>query len=157
MPVLVAGGGGLVSRQIVIDCGGTPAFNPAQTAGWAAVLAATSGGAWWAFNSDGVQGRSASWDFVSEAGTYEIDFYHLTGPVKGIYSFAIDGVALATTIDGYRTTFDYTFDHIPPGIGPGNTVLRAGQHTITITMNTKNAASTQFAGEPVKIVFTRSS
>lgn len=148
-----------IGRQIVIDCGGTPGYSPAPVGTWTSLLAGPTAESWvgWTNNSDGIQNSAISFDFFSEAGTYEIDFYHLKGPVKGIYSFKIDGVALGTTIDGYSTTFNFTYDHIPPGIGPGTTVLTPGQHTITITMATKNASATQYVGQPVKIVFTRSS
>jgi hypothetical protein len=120
---------------------------------------ATTGGAWAAqggagilpvyMQSSGAQNDSATYDFACDAGTYTLDFYHFAGSSRGIYTLAIDGVTVGTTIDGYNSSTTTTISTIT-GI-----VLTAGQHTFKMTMATKNASSSNYYAVAVSAVLTR--
>lgn len=142
---------GLLSRQVFIACHGLPSSTVARVGTWTPSFltnAATGSFVGWVNQSDGVQNDSISFDFACGAGTYSLELYHLPFSNRGIYTVAVDGVTVGT-IDGYRASLAPQRD-VLAGI-----VLGAGQHTVTLTMATKNASATSYIGMPDHMIFTR--
>lgn len=107
--------------------------------------------------SDGTQNASASYDFVCGSGTYQLDFTHLLGPDRGIYTIDIDGTTIGT-LDGYAASFhtvgstglaDATMTTFT-GIG-----LTASAHVLRFTMAAKNASASAYKGCLSVAVLTR--
>jgi hypothetical protein len=162
----------LVSEGTLMDELGNP-IAPSLSAQQTIVLWAspkTSVGAWTtdfttlaAFSlSDGVQNSSISYDFICAAGAYTMDFTHLVGPNRAIYTISIDGVTVAT-VDGYAASFN----NVGLGGGVGATVtaptlatvtgivIGSGSHVLKFTLATKNASSSSYYGCISQAVLTR--
>lgn len=124
------------SRQIPIDLWGLP---KTTVGAWVSqVLGLAPAGVTAYRQSSGAQNDSATWDFICGAGTFTLSFFHFTGANRGIYTVAIDGVTKGL-IDGYTASTGSTVDETLTGL-----VLINGQHTITFTMATKNASSSNY-------------
>src|SRR6266481_199232 len=112
--------------------------------------------------SDGVAASSISYDFICAAGTYTMDFTHLVGPNRAIYTINIDGVTIGT-VDGYAASFN----NVGLGGGVGATItaptlativgigIGAGSHVLTFLLATKNASSSAYYGCISQAVLTR--
>jgi hypothetical protein len=107
--------------------------------------------------SDGVQNSSISFDFISSSGTYALDFMHLVGPNRGIYTIAIDGVTVGT-VDAYAAAY-VTVAGASIGAAGVSTLtgigLSPGAHVLKFTMATKNASSSAYYGCISGATFTR--
>ena len=107
--------------------------------------------------SSSAQNDSISFDFICTGGQYTLNFLHLIGPNRGIYTIAIDGVTVGT-VDGYAADFNYvTTANIP---APSMTtltglVLSSGTHVLKFTMAAKNVASSAYYGCVSSAVFTK--
>src|SRR6266702_5348712 len=141
-----------------------PSLSAQQTiALWASPK--TSVGAWTTdFNnlapfslSSGAQNDSISYDFITAGGVYTLDFLHLIGPNRGIYTVAIDGVTVGT-VDGYAADYLQSENDASlskplmttlTGIG-----LSGASHVLSFTMATKNASASAYYGCVSAAVFT---
>lgn len=110
--------------------------------------------------SDGVQNSSVSYDFICAGGTYTLDFTHLVGPNRGIYTISIDGVTVGT-VDGYSATYYYGVsvagvDIAAPGLASITGIgIAAGTHVLKFLMATKNASASAYYGTVSFAVLTR--
>jgi len=138
-----AGGSATFSRQIVIPVNGSPSVQIATVGAWTPTYldnTATGNFAGWVNISDGTQNDAITFDFACNAGTYQLDFYHLPFNNRGIYTIKIDGSTVGT-VDGYAGSLIPVFGTIT-----GISIASAGQHTLTIVMATKNASSSGYTG-----------
>ena len=83
----------------------------------------------------------AEWDVLLDAGTFEFSLIHRQGPDRGIYTVAVAGATLGTTIDGYSSGGANSVGTIT-----GVTVATAGIVPVRLTMASKNASSSGHAG-----------
>lgn len=139
-------GGGAVSRQIRVALWPTPKVNVGP---WTTqILGLAPAGVTPYGQSSGAQNDAVTYDFVSAAGTFTLDLFHLTGSNRGIYTLAIDGVT-AGTVDGYTAGSGSAVSTLT-GI-----VLTAGAHTLRLTMATRNGASGSYYGTMCEAVLTQ--
>lgn len=89
--------------------------------------------------SDGTQNAEVSFDFYSEAGTYDLILLHRRNTNRGIYTLQVDGATVAT-VDGYSGSAS-AIRTVTSGV-----VLTDGQHRLRVLMATKNASSSSFFG-----------
>ena len=84
------------------------------------------------------------------AGSYDVDFYYVSGPSRGINQASIDGVKIGATTDEYSPgTVFQVVSHL------GSATLTAGGHTIRFTITGKNTSATNFQLTVDKIVLMR--
>jgi len=84
------------------------------------------------------------------AGSYDVDFYYVSGPSRGINQASIDGVKIGATTDEYSPgTVFQVVSHL------GSATLTAGDHTIRFTITGKNTSATNFQLTVDKIVLMR--
>ena len=142
-------GTAVYSRQIAVWANGTASAQVATVGVWTPTYIANAVFYGWVNQSDGTQNDAISFDFACDAGTYQIDLYHVEFSSRGIYTVKIDGVT-AGTVDGY------TAGGLTPAVGSiTGIVIGAGQHTVTLVMATKNASSSGFVAQAERILFTR--
>jgi len=145
-------GGATFSRQVTILVNGTPSVQVATVGTWTPTFfknADTGNFVGWVNVSDTAQNDSITFDFACNAGTHQLDLYHLPFSNRGIYTIKIDGTTVGT-VDGYASSLNPTFGTIS-----GIAVATAGQHTLTIVMATKNVSSSGYMGMMEYIVFTQ--
>lgn len=132
-----------LSRQTIIALSGTASTRVATTGVWTPTYLTntdTTNFVGWVNVSDSAQNDSISFDFVCNAGTHTLEFYHLPFQNRGIYTLRIDGSTIGT-IDGYATGLVPTRSLLS-----GITISTTGQHTLTVLMATKNASSSAYMG-----------
>ncbi|HWU23656.1 MAG TPA: hypothetical protein VN088_19110 [Nocardioides sp.] len=142
---------GIHSRQILILCSGLPSTVTPPVGTWTPSYltnAGTGNYVGWVNTSDGAQNDAISFDFVSGAGTYSLELYYLPFTNRGIYTVSVDGVTVGT-VDGYLASLS------PQRAVLTGIALTAGQHTVTLTMATKNASSSGYIGMVDRIMLTR--
>lgn len=143
----VGGGAGapVQTPQVFIDAMAQPQSNT-SFATYAQLSTAYFGAE---LDSAGTVNNEVVYDFYAEAGTYTLDLLHRASTNRGVYTIAIDGVDLATQVDGYAAALTTVASTIQ-GIVIGST----GTHTIRLRMATKNPASSSFFGSPHAITLT---
>lgn len=142
----------IISRQIEIRLSGTASVQIATVGTWNPTYLTntdTANFVGWVNASDGTQNDSISFDFVCNAGTHTLEFFHLPFQNRGIYTLQVDGSTIGT-IDGYSASLIPTRAVIT-GIAIGTT----GQHTFTVTMANKNASSSAYTGMIDRAIFTQ--
>lgn len=82
-------------------------------------------------------------------GTYTIGLSYITGSDRGIYSLLIDGASVAT-IDGYNAGATHVLGTFGTGI-----VIAPGNHTVRLSVLSKNASSTNYVARWFAIDFLR--
>jgi hypothetical protein len=142
----------LVSRQSVILLSGSASSQVATVGTWTPTYLTntdTSSFVGWVNVSDGVQNDSISFDFVANAGTHTLEFFHLPFQNRGIYTLQIDGTAVGT-VDGYAQSL------IPTrAVLTGISIATTGQHTLTVLMASKNASGSGYLGMMYTAVLTQ--
>ncbi len=142
----------IISRQIEMRLSGTASVQVATVGTWNPTYLTntdTANFVGWVNASDGTQNDSISFDFVCNAGTHTLEFFHLPFQNRGIYTLQIDGSTIGT-IDGYSASL------IPTrAVLTGITVSTTGQHTFTVTMASKNASSSAYTGMLDRAVLTQ--
>lgn len=147
-----SGGSATFSRQVTIAVNGTHSSQVASVGTWNPTYLTntdTNNFVGWANVSDSTQNDAISFDFACNAGTHQLDLYHLPFSNRGIYTVKIDGTTVGT-VDGYASSLNPTFGTIS-----GITIAAAGQHTLTIVMATKNASSSGYTGMMERVVLTQ--
>jgi hypothetical protein len=86
------------------------------------------------------QNEAISWEVLLDAGTYTLTLLHHRHTTRGIYTVTMDGGASLGTIDGYNAGGGLATVSVITGI----VVSVAGLHTMTFTMATKNASSSNY-------------
>ncbi len=147
-----SGGAATFSRQVSIMVNGTASVQVATVGAWTPTYlrnADTGNFVGWVNVSDSTQNDSMTFDFACNAGTYQLDLYHLPFSNRGIYTFKIDGTTVGT-VDGYASSLN-------PAVGTvtGIVVAAAGQHTLTILMATKNPSSGGYTGMMERVLLTQ--
>lgn len=138
-------------EEVAAEAGGGGGANYVAFIPWFAVPSATSG-TWTATPdiafamggyriTDGAQNRSITYQFFIDAGTYTFGLLHGRASTRGIYTVTLDGGSSLGTIDGYSVSSGPTFGEVT-----SITVATSGIHTITLTMATKNASSSNYFG-----------
>lgn len=131
-----------------------PLVKPPTNTGWADTYqgeAGAPGQLFWTFAiSTGTQNDGATWPVVLSAGTWTLQFVHAPGGNRGIYTFAFDGTTFGT-IDGYNA------GSVPQTQGSvaGIAVASSSKMAFSITMATKNAASSAYYALVGSIQFIR--
>lgn len=92
-------------------------------------------------SSSGAQNDSISFEFWAPKGNFTLAFIHHSSTDRGIYGVTADGVAIGT-VDGYSAS---GVNNVLSASLTG-TFASTGIHTITFTMATKNASSSNYAG-----------
>jgi hypothetical protein len=142
----------LVSRQSVIVLSGSASSQIATVGGWTPTYLTntdTNNFVGWVNISDGTQNDSISFDFVANAGTHTLEFFHLPFQNRGIYTLQIDGVTIGT-VDGYKQSLNPT-----RAVLTGITIATTGQHTLTVLIASKNASATGYLGMIDRAILTQ--
>lgn len=138
-------------RQFDVRADGPASVQVATVGTWTPTYltnTATGNFVGWANVSDGAQNDQISFDLACGAGTYTIELLHLPFMNRGIYTVKIDGVTVGT-VDGYAGSLN------PVRASIAGVVLGSGQHTVTVLMATKNAASSGYIGMIDRLTFTQ--
>lgn len=119
--------------------------------GWATYIAGSAAPTYF---SAARQSNAANTDYVEfgvslRPGTYTAVLYHLRQSDRGIYTLSVDGSAHGTTVDGYNAGNSDTRSALTGVVIPG------GDHTIRISMLTKNASSSAYRGVLCAVAFVR--
>lgn len=145
-------GSAIISRQIVIALSGSSSSQIATVGTWTPTYLTntdTSNFVGWVNVSDTTQNDAISFDFVCNAGTHTLEFFHLPFQNRGIYTLQIDGSTIGT-VDGYASSLNPT-----RAVLTGIVVSTTGQHTLTILMATKNASASAYMGMMDRAVLTQ--
>lgn len=98
-----------------------------------------SGGAWVGANSTAVGNSFTFKTPTIAAGTYEIALSYKSRPNRGTYTLQVDGTPVGGTMDQYTSVTTY------PLVTVGTVAFGSdGTHTLTMTVNGKNPASTGY-------------
>lgn len=97
------------------------------------------GGGW--LRSSGTQNNYIEWDIWLEAGTYKCALIYRRNTDAGIFHIQLDGVDKGT-VDSYAAAFDNN-NYTEVG---SIAVASAGLKTFTLKMASKNASSSNYAG-----------
>lgn len=100
-------------------------------------------------SNTGAQNAAITWPFVSAAGIFEIDLFHLAGANRGIYTIQIDGITVGT-LDGYAAAGAQLVSALT-----GVSIPSTGAHTITLLMATKNGSSSSYFAVASEIILTK--
>jgi hypothetical protein len=114
---------------------------------WNAIASQELGGGWGIITPD--DGNSVSCEFACRAGTYTIEVLTAKGAAFGIVDVYLDGVLIDGTNDLYAASSTPNTKLTTTGV-----VLTAGTHTITVTVNGKNASSSDY-NAPISTVSVR--
>lgn len=96
-------------------------------------------------NSPAVQGDAASFPFACVAGTYSLQEVLVKASDQGIQTWSVDGTTVGT-VDGYAVASGWQGGNVN-----GIVIAASGNHTLTMTMASKNASSSGF-GTRVHVV-----
>jgi hypothetical protein len=124
-------------------------FTPTSTTGFTEQIASSAWGNAHLLSS-GSQNDTVAYTVPLSQGTWTLDMLCTTSTSRGIYTVAIDGATVGT-IDGYAASGSNTAKLSLPGIA----ITASGDHTVTITMATKNASATAYYGSPCWFTFRR--
>lgn len=89
------------------------------------------------------------WDFYVDAGTYTLTWIYNQNTNLGIATASIDGVDLSPTIDGYGASAPNTVAQW------AGLVISAGDHTLRMRVDSKNASSSDWFQMNQWFTFTR--
>ena len=103
----------------------------------------------WLIVSDGAVNDQATWDFVCLGGTYQLDIIWLPFTNRGILTFLIDGVSVGT-LDEYSAVLVNAQMLSLTGIAIGG-----GAHTFTVSVLSKNGASSSFVCSISEMILTK--
>jgi len=145
-------GSAAISRQIIISLSGSSSSLAATVGVWTPTYLTntdTNNFVGWVNTSDTAQNDSITFDFICNAGTHTLEFFHLPFMNRGIYTLQIDGTTIGT-VDGFSNSLVPT-----RAVLTGIVVSTSGQHTFTILMATKNASSSAYMGMVERAVLTQ--
>jgi hypothetical protein len=145
-------GSAAISRQIIISLSGSISSLAANVGVWTPTYLTntdTNNFVGWVNASDTAQNDSITFDFICNAGTHTLEFFHLPFMNRGIYTLQIDGTTIGT-VDGFSNSLVPT-----RAVLTGIVVSTSGQHTFTILMATKNASSSAYMGMVERAVLTQ--
>lgn len=94
----------------------------------------------WLFNSTAAQNDRIGWNFNLAKGTWEIGIIFVGNTDAGIITVLLDGAAVGSTIDTYRSAVSY---NLQSAISIG-AVAASGKHLIALKMASKNASATAY-------------
>ncbi len=94
--------------------------------------------------SSAAQNDEITFDFYTDAGTYDLLLFHRRASNGGIFTVQIDGVTVGT-IDNYAAAAASIRTPL------NGLVLTTGVHTLRLLMATKNASSSAYLGQIGKV------
>jgi len=147
-----ASGSAVFSKQVIILLNGLGSVQTAPVGVWTPTFLTnvdTSNFVGWVNISDNTQNDAITFDFACNAGTHSLEFFHLPFSNRGIYTLSVDGVTVGT-VDGYAGSLNPT-----RAVVTGIVIASSGQHTLTITMATKNASSGGYMAMMERAVLTQ--
>lgn len=86
--------------------------------------------------------NTITWDVALAPGTWTLQVMYVKSASAGVLNFAIDGVTLGTTVDAYAAATTRSQIASITGIP----ISAGGRHTLVVSVPTKNASSSGFAG-----------
>lgn len=118
---------------------------PGAQTNWSIISTEVGAGSGFIYNaikaSNGNQNAAISWPVILAAGTWTFSLVHHKSTDRGIYTVALSVTGAVGTIDGYAGSPAEALTDIT-----GIVVAATGKQTLSLTMATKHASSSNYTG-----------